>query len=98
MAPRYVYYVYDKETEELVVSGSAKECAEAIGVHTATIQGAGLGTAPMRNYFVEREPYCGSNEIRRLAAQWDAFCEPIRKRYGIKVKKEVDTNRKTSED
>lgn len=90
MAPRYVYYVYDKETEELVVSGSAKECAEAIGVHPATIQGAGLSTAPMRDYFVEREPYCGSNEIRRLAAQWDAFCEPIWKRYGIMVKRDGD--------
>lgn len=97
MAAGYIYYVYDKETEQLVASGTAKECAQAVGVHPATIQGAGLGSTPMRSYFVERTRPCDANEPLRLAAQWDAFCEPIRKRYGIKVKKEADTNRKTSE-
>lgn len=86
----YVYYVYDKATEELVASGSAKECAQAVGVHPATIQGAGSGAISMRNHFVERELSCDANEPLRLAAQWDAFCEPIRKRYGIKVKKDGD--------
>lgn len=83
----YIYYVYDKATEELVASGSARECAQVVGVHPATIQGASTGTATMRNYCVERLlPVVGS-EKEKLAAQWDAFCEPIRKRYGIKSKR-----------
>ncbi len=90
MAKSFVYYVYDKETEDLVTTGTAKECAAVLGVHPATIQGASIGSTPMRNYFVERSLPVAGSEQERLAAQRDAFCEPIRKRYGIKVKKESD--------
>ena len=90
MARSFVYYVYDKETEDLVASGTAKECAAIIGVHPATIQGASIGSTPMRSYYVERSLPVAGNEQEELAAQWDAFCEPIRKRYGIKVKRDGD--------
>ena len=83
------YTVYDIVTGEILVSGNARECAAAIGVHDETIRKNARGIIKSQRYEVVEDPTQEEKQPRDdmliAARNWDAFCEPIRKKYGIKV-------------
>lgn len=83
------YTVYDIVTGDLLASGTAAECARRIGVHAETIRKNARGVIKSQLYEVVEDPTQEEKQKRDdmliAAMKWDAFCEPIRKRYGIKV-------------
>lgn len=86
------YFVRDRETGEIVAEGSARECAERLGVTTDTIRKWGTGYYHSYKWEVTRVgleiPMKNLNKhgLAEAARSWDAFCEPIRKKYGVEVK------------
>lgn len=83
------YAVYDIVSGEQLAYGTARECAEAIGVHDETIRKNARGNIKSLKYEVVEAPSQEEKQTREdmltAARNWDAFCEPIRKKYGIKV-------------
>lgn len=97
MNPPKVYEVYDIETDELVVKGTAKECAEKFGV-TVRWWRDELVTHSGKLYKGCRIEIIGGNNavkksketeqgLAKAIAAWDAFVTPIRERYGVPVYK-----------
>lgn len=92
-----IYEVRDAQTDELLAAGSAIECAKELGIHPDTVRNNALGYAKSRRYSIaevsdDQAPppsFVTPRAVDKLdlAAQWDAFCEPIRKKYGIPVYK-----------
>ena len=80
------YGLYDPDTDEQVFVGTPAECAEFCG---------GVVAGFYRRYTPGK--YCGYTvrviptvkektldaELKKVAEEWDAFCEPIRKAYGV---------------
>lgn len=90
-----IYEVRDLQTDQLIVSGTAKACAEKIGMHPDSVRQIAVGYFNSKKYRVSElppdpEPIKPTNPTKPsqkalLAAQWDAVCDPIRKRFGIQV-------------
>ena len=74
--------VRDKRTGEIVAQGTQTEVSEALHV-----------TQPLISTWIKQG--CKQYDITvskaevdmEAAAAWDRFCEPIRKKYGIQVRK-----------
>ena len=83
------YAVYDIVTGEILVSGNARECAAAIGVHDETIRKNARGIIKSQRYEVVEDPPQEEKQTRDdmliAARNWDAFREQFIKKYGIKV-------------
>ena len=74
--------VRDKLTGEIVAKGSQTDVAETLGVTQPMV------SAWVRNGCKKYIITAGIEEIdMEAAAAWDRFCEPIRKKYGIQVRK-----------
>ena len=92
-----IYEVRDAQTDELLAAGSAIECARELGIHPDTVRYNALGRAKSKRYSISEvsegpalpPSFVAPRAVDKhdLAAQWDAFCEPIRKKYGIPVYK-----------
>ena len=87
-----IYEVRDLQTDQLIVSGTAKVCAEKIGMHPDSVRQIAVGYFNSKKYRVSElppdpEPVKPAKPSQKdlLAAQWDAVCDPIRKRFGIQV-------------
>ncbi len=85
------YKVYSISTGDLLAEGTARQCAEKLRSPSDTIRAIARG-ATSRIYLVEeqkqqRQERNVDPNIVAAAERWDAFCEPIRKRYGIKSKR-----------
>lgn len=85
------YKVYNKITGALLAKGTARQCAEVLRVGGDTIRAIARGKYGSSLYLVEEQ----ENKYQDLnvkwdkvaaAKRWDAFCEPIRKMYGIPVR------------
>lgn len=87
------YEVRDIVTDKVIATGSARECSAATGLHPDSVRRLSMGEYNSRKYTVrrvvdKREIYdCEKVPVPSLAASWDAFCEPIRRKYGIPVYK-----------
>lgn len=91
------YEVYDLVTGELLATGSERRCAMTLGVGNSAIGEVARGKYKSSRFRVvckaeeekpapkkEQQPY---SDMVIAARKWDAFCEPIRKKYGIPVYK-----------
>lgn len=86
------YCIRDRETGAIAAEGSARECAERLGVTDNTIRRWGLNGCHQK-WKVTRT----GGKISQAAVvpdgdaaavrSWDAFMEPLRKKYGIEVKR-----------
>ena len=90
------YEVYDLVTGELLTKGSERKCAVELGVGNSAIGEIARGKYKSSRFRVvcksaeeekppmkkEQQPY---SDMVIAARKWDAFCEPIRKKYGIPV-------------
>ncbi len=88
------YGIYNPLTGELVFEGTDVECAAFCGGTPAGFRDGPLKAKDGLYHGYRVEVTCdvlGSAktdaESKRLAEAWDAFCEPIRKAYGISVRK-----------
>jgi hypothetical protein len=83
------YKVYSKITGALLAEGTARHCSEVLCAPSDTIRAIARGKQGSYKYLVEQqeqeETNCDSGFVS-AAKRWDAFCEPIRKRYGIPVR------------
>lgn len=88
-----VFGLFDPDTGEQVFAGTPAECAEFCGGTTRGFYGRYTGTkgGTYHGYTVRVlprvKPKTLDPELKKLAAEWDAFCEPIRKAYGIEVRR-----------
>lgn len=84
------YRLYDRETGEFFFEGTAKECSEAVGAsHRDAIRSSYKGTrnGTYKGYRIEEVTVEEARREADAAAAWDAFVEPLRKQYGIPVKR-----------
>lgn len=84
------YRVYDRKTGELVVEGTSKECSEAVGApHRDTIRSAYKGTrnGTYKGYRIEEVRDGEARSDAEAIRNWEAFMRPLRKKYGIPVKR-----------
>ena len=89
------YEVRNTKTGELIATGTATQCAMQVGIHPDTVRRIAAGYIKPKQYLIcevsqssakpEPAPTDKISEKQRLAAKWDAFCEPIRKKYGIPI-------------
>lgn len=87
------YKVYSMSTGDLLAEGTARQCAERLRVPSDTIRAIGRGAYTSYVYLVEEQEQekqyqelNGNSALIAAAKKWDAFCEPIRKKYGIPVR------------
>lgn len=82
------YKVYSKITGALLAEGTARHCSGVLCAPSDTIRAIARGKGSYK-YLVEQqeqeETNCDSGLVS-AAKKWDAFCEPIRKKYGIPVR------------
>lgn len=85
------YRVYDGKTGDLIVEGTAEECAKAVNMQ--------VGSFRQNSYLSERGMYkkykivaCEmfdskiKSEYAEAIKAWDDFVTPIRERFGIPVR------------
>ena len=104
MAKPKRYEVYDLVKGNLLVEGTAMRCADALGLTADSIRSMANGKYSSRKYDVREIKPPGAEEkaettgidhgLVSAAKQWDAFCEPIRKKYGIPVYRPGKENNK----
>lgn len=93
MAQLKQFEVYDLATGELLAKGSARHCSEVLHVGGDSIRAVANGNYRSRKYEIKDVTPTGAEESKNdhnlvsAAKRWDAFCEPIRKKYGIPVYK-----------
>lgn len=76
--------VYLHSTGELLAEGTIKQCAEKIGIDPHTLRKRMETKGDRRKYdFEELESF--DTPVAEAIYNWDAFCEPLRKKYGINV-------------
>lgn len=87
-----VYEVRDLVTDQLIITGTCKECAEKIGMHRDSVRQIAVGGWANKKYkIIELEPALKTDKKVQVkknispAARWDEFCDPIRKRFGIQA-------------
>ena len=89
-----VYEVYDAETDKLLGAGIARELEEKLGLDQHMIRAIGRGSQVSTKYRVVKvsadNPKLETSSNLDAAKRWDAFCEPIRRKYGIPVKRMED--------
>ena len=78
-----IYSVYDRDSGDLLVTGTARECAAKFGITEKAFKDEADNTSQNRLWDVNTQPM--SSERVAAIRSWDAFCEPLRKKYGIKV-------------
>jgi hypothetical protein len=93
-----VYEIYDATTNELLATGTAMECEKKLHLDSYLIRAVGRGAKTSKKYTViqvsvDREKLETASNID-AAKQWDAFCEPIRRRFGIPVRRTTKEDEK----
>lgn len=82
-----IFRVYDRETGELVAEGTSNDCGEQLGLRRETIRAAYDGTVggTYKGYRIEKVVINTDEYNKTAIMNWDAFCEPLRKEFGIPV-------------
>lgn len=90
------YEVYDLATDKLLVKGTERHCAAVLKVGGSAIGSIARGKYKSTRFrvvdisppeLVRRRAPDPDSGLKVAAKNWDAFCEPIRKKYGIPVHK-----------
>jgi hypothetical protein len=91
------FQIFNKVSGNLVFEGSAKECCERLHCADSTLRISAKEDWSIRGTYKiveiiepktdDIEEELTKAEDRSAAASWDAFCEPIRKKFGIPVYK-----------
>ena len=83
------FRLYDIETGDLVVEGTSKDCGKAIGAGEDAIRQAYQRTlnSTYKGYQIEGIQKVEANSDAEAIKNWDAFVEPLRKKYGIPVRR-----------
>ena len=84
MALTVIYTVYDRDSGDLLVKGTTKECAAHFGISSETFRNRASDTSKRRRWNVETSEPMSSAKAEAIS-NWDSFCAPLRKKYGIKV-------------
>ena len=87
-----IFRLYDIETGELFMEGSSKELGEAIGAGKEAIRQAYEKNwqAIYKGYEIEAVDGDDQEDTKtdaEVIASWNAFVEPLRKKYGIPVRR-----------
>lgn len=86
-----ITYRFFTQAGELVCQGTAKECADRLGVTVTTIrERASKPNTKNKKYLVEvigKGEKQSNKKLRTLAKQWDEFITPIREEFGVPVYK-----------
>ena len=91
MAKPKLYEVYDANTGELLTEGTAAYCSKVLHVGGDTVRAIARGAIKSTRFEVvcvsegEEKGADACAAMKAAANAWDAFVEPIRKKYGIPV-------------
>ena len=82
------YQLRDPESNAVVFLGSAKECADFLGVSDKALYvSVARGRDHCAGYYVETAPDSEwSAEDWKAIGRWDRFMAPLRRKYGIAVR------------
>ena len=93
MAKLNYYRVWDHRTGEFLAEGTAAECAEFVGITQQAFR------SRVERCSLNGDGRCWDVEVdkakpaqlfgadKTVAEEWEAFMEPLRKKFGIKVKR-----------
>ena len=85
----YSYKVFSRNGV-LIAEGNAYQCAEALGIGVKSFRNV-FSRKHYGKYRIEGTPEKEEKQITKTDVKamkaWDEFCEPIRKEFGIKVKR-----------
>lgn len=89
---RYSYCVQDRDTGAVLAEGTAKECASVLRVTPATVRKWATQYCPPKYQIVklagvDDDKLMKNSWCAAFAKKWDEACEPLRKKYGVEVKK-----------
>ena len=94
MSKPKTYEVHDILTGELLVKGTAAQCAAELGVIPDTVRAIARGKHNSTKWIVEDlgkdgpdKVFDGNTSLKRAAEEWEQFCRPIRREFGIPVYK-----------
>lgn len=87
-----VYEIFDAVTDKFLAAGTANELEEKLGLGCHMIHAIGRGAQASAKYKIiqvskDDDQKMGTASNVDAAKRWDAFCEPIRRRYGIPVRR-----------
>ncbi len=87
--PKRFFRLFDTATGELVAEGTSRECGEAIGARSKAIYDAyyNYPESTYKGYAIEEITASDLEANAEAAKKWDRFMEPIRKKYGIPVRR-----------
>lgn len=97
---KVTYRVQNAQTGEVLAEGYAEDCIRKLGCSKSTLQTRRFRdpdhVGPRQRFLITVldeqggpviQNWEGSKEQQDAAKRWDAFCEPLRKKYGIEVKR-----------
>lgn len=99
------YRVYSRNGV-LIAEGASHECAEVLGICVKSFRNA-FSRKVYNKYRIEditeRKEKLVTTSVSDVVRAWDEVCEPIRKKYGVKVKSFVydekgNAHEKTADD
>lgn len=79
----------DQKSGKVVFEGTTKECADYAGINHKTFHTTVTRYGKYKRWLVE-ETFSAtdrSTENEEAIRRWDAFMEPLRKKYGIPVRR-----------
>lgn len=88
----YRYCVRDRNTGAVIAEGTARECAAVIRVTPDTVRKWSTQYYHAKYQVTRDDGEVGENRMKNswcaaFAKKWDDTCEPLRKKYGVEVKK-----------
>ena len=93
MAQAVYYKIFDRYTGELLAEGTARQCADELGITQSAFRSRAersKNNGQRRSWDVEVSGQVSRDEQNREAIKnWDAFCAPLRKKYGIPIWREA---------
>lgn len=94
---KITYRVQNAQTGEVLAEGYAEDCIRKLGCSKSTLQTRRYRdpdhVGPRQRFLItvldepEKPGWAMTGEQLDAAKRWDAFCEPLRKKYGIEVKR-----------
>lgn len=92
------YRLTDAVTSAVIAEGTVDQLAARVGCCEKTIRDAAKNGTKIHLYGkvkeIEKRANGTAEPVLSMAEQWDRFCEPIRKKYGIPVKHPTRGGRK----
>lgn len=84
------YRIYDPQGA-LLAEGAISQCAKRLGLSESALRYAASKEGYTKLIFEETtvpKAKIMTEEMAAACASWEAFCEPLRKKYGIAVRRQ----------